>query len=292
MVVQATQILILGLLLGGVYALMAAGLTLVFGVMHIVNLAHAAFVFVGAYVAYLAFSILGLDPFVSLLITTPVLFLLGIGVYRLLFPRLEGTHRFTEATVLLTFAVALIIEGVLAWTFTGIYRTTTPAYATDAFIAGPFYIPTAQLYATLVSVVLLAALWGLLYFTRTGYAIRATMQNRTAAQIVGVNVRRTSTVAFGVGLALAGASGSLLSFLFTFYPSGHWQWIALLLSLIVLGGLGSLRGSLIGALVLSVAAAFVSDRFGPTWSPMTFFLALFLVLLVRPQGLFGKPVEV
>lgn len=290
--VQAVQVLILGLLLGGVYALMASGLTLVFGVMHIVNLAHAAFVFVGAYIAYLAFATFGLDPLLSLAVTMPALFLIGAGVYRFLFPRLEGTHRFTEATVLLTFAVALIIEGVLAWTFTGIYRTTTPEYATDAFLLGPFYLPTAQLYATLASLVLLAALWAFLYFTRMGHAVRATMQNRTAAQIVGVNVRRTSTIAFGIGLALAGASGSLLSFLFTFYPSGHWQWIALLLSLIVLGGLGSLRGALIGALLLAVAAAFVSDRFGPTWSPMTFFLALFLVMLVRPQGLFGKPLEV
>jgi branched-chain amino acid transport system permease protein len=287
----AVQVLILGLLLGGVYALMASGLTLVFGVMHIVNLAHAIFIFTGAYLAYLVFSWFGMDPFVSLVVTMPALFVIGALLYRLLFPRLEGTQRFTEATVLLTFAVALIFEGILAWTFSGIYRTTTPAYASDAFIVGPLFIPTGQLYASLISLVLLAALWGLLYFTRIGYAIRATMQNREAAQIVGVNVRRTSTIAFGVGLALAGASGSLLSFLFTFFPSGHWQWIALLLSLIVLGGLGSLRGALIGALVLAVAAAFVSDWFGPTWAPMTFFAALFGVLLVRPQGLFGKPME-
>jgi branched-chain amino acid transport system permease protein len=291
-VTQAVQVLILGLTLGGVYALMASGLTLVFGVMRIVNLAHAAFVFVGAYLAYLAFSGFGLDPFLSLLITMPVLFALGAGVYRLLFPRLEGTARFTEATVLLTFAVALIIEGVLAWTFTGTYRTTTPAYATDAFVLGPFFVPAAQFFASLVSLVLIAALWAFLYFTRLGYAVRATMQNRMAAQIVGVNVRRASTVAFGIGLALAGASGSLLSFLFTFFPSGHWQWIALLLSLIVLGGLGSLRGALVGALLLAVVSAFVSDQFGSTWSPMTFFLALFAVLLVRPHGLFGKPMEV
>jgi branched-chain amino acid transport system permease protein len=289
---QAVQVLILGALLGGVFALMASGLTLIFGVMHIVNLAHAAFVFVGAYIAYLAFTNLGLDPFLSLFITMPALFVIGAGTYRLLFPRLEGTQRFTEATVLLTFAVALIIEGVLAWVFTGIYRTTRPGYTTDAVISGPFYIPTAQLYASLVSLVLIVALWAFLYFTRMGYAVRATMQNRTAAQIVGVDVRRTSTVAFGIGLALAGASGSMLSFLFTFYPSGHWQWIAVLLSLIVLGGLGSLRGALLGALLLAIISAFVSDRFGSTWQPMTFFLALFLVLLVRPHGLFGKPMEV
>lgn len=289
--IQAVQVLILGLLLGGVYALMASGLTLVFGVMHIVNLAHAIFIFIGAYIAWLAFSQFGLDPVVSLVITMPALFVLGAVLYRLLFPRLEGTQRFTEATVLLTFAVALVFEGLLAWLFTGVYRSTSPSYGTDAFIVGPLFIPKGQLFASLVSLALVAALWAFLYFTRTGYAVRATMQNRTAAQIVGVNVRRTSTIAFGIGLALAGASGSLLSFLFTFFPSGHWQWIALLLALIVLGGLGSLGGALVGALALSVISAFVSDRLGPTWSPMTFYLALFVVVLARPQGLFGKPLE-
>lgn len=290
--IDAVQVLILGLLLGGVYALMASGLTLIFGVMRIVNLAHAVFIFVSAYVAYGVFQLLGLDPFLSLVITMPGMFLLGVGIYRLLFPRLEGSPRFTESTVLLTFAIALIIEGTLAWLFTGIYRVTTPSYGTGSFLIGDLFVPKGQLYATLVSAALLTALWAFLYLTRTGYAVRATMQNRTAAQIVGVNVRRTSMIAFGVGLSLAGASGSLLSFLFTFFPSGHWQWIAILLSLIVLGGLGSLRGALVGALALAVAGAFASSWFGPTWSPMTFFLALFLILLVRPQGLFGKPMEV
>ncbi|MPZ88921.1 MAG: branched-chain amino acid ABC transporter permease [Nitriliruptorales bacterium] len=285
------QIVILGLLLGGVYALMASGLTLVFGVMRIVNLAHGVLIFLGAYLAYFAFTLFGIDPFLSILITMPVMFLFGMLLYRLLFPRIEGSPRFTEGTVLLTFALALITEGVLAFIFTGIYRSTNPSYTTDAFLLGPFFVPKAQLYASGVSVLLLALLWGFLYFTRTGYAVRATMQNRTAAQIVGVNVRRISTLSFGIGLALAGASGSLLSLLFTFFPSGHWAWIALLISLVVLGGLGSLRGALVGALGLSVASAFMSAWFGPTWSPMTFYLALFLILLVRPQGLFGKPME-
>jgi len=113
-----------------------------------------------------------------------------------------------------------------------------------------------------------------------------------AAQIVGVNTERISTLAFGIGMALAGASGSLMSFLFTFFPAQHWQWIAILLGLIVLGGMGSLIGALTAALLLAVAAAYVSHFFGPTWSPITFFLALFLILLIRPQGLFGKKMEV
>lgn len=288
---EALQLLVLGVTLGGVYALMASGLTLVFGVMHIVNLAHAVFIFLGSYLTYFSFTLLKIDPFVSLLLTMPIMFGIGVGLYRLLFPRLEGSHRFVQATVLLTFALALVVEGILAFLFTNIYRTTTPSYATEAFLVGPYYIPAAQLYGAGVSIVLLGLLWAFLYLTRVGGAIRATMQNRTAAQIVGVNVRRTSGIAFGVGLAMAGASGALVSFLFTFFPSGHWQWIALLLSVIVLGGLGSLKGALVGAFLLGIASVYVGDWFGSTWQPMTFYLALFLILLVRPQGLFGRPLE-
>jgi branched-chain amino acid transport system permease protein len=156
---------------------------------------------------------------------------------------------------------------------------------------GDLFIPTSQLYASLVSFVLLIGLWAVLRLTKTGTAIRATMQNRAAAQIVGVNVRRTSALAFGMGMSLAGAAGSLLSFMFPFFPARHWQWIALLLALIVLGGMGSVKGAVIGALLLAVASAIVTAQIGPTWSPITFYLTLFLILLVRPQGLFGAKVR-
>lgn len=285
------QIFILGLVLGGVYALMATGLTLIFGVMNIINLAHAAFIILAAYLSYWAFQLFHVDPIVSLLITMPAMFLLGVVIYRLLFPRIADSPRYAEMTVLLSFGLALVTEGVMGYLFTGIYRSSTPAYATEAILFGPFYIPKGQLYGTLVSLVLLVLLWAFLQFTRTGYAIRATMQNRTAAQIVGVNVNRVSTLAFGIGMAFAGASGSLMSFLFTFFPGKHWQWIAILMSLIVLGGLGSLLGALVGAIALAVVAAYISNFMGPTWSPITFFLALFLILLIRPQGLFGKKLE-
>ncbi|HEX7099449.1 MAG TPA: branched-chain amino acid ABC transporter permease [Acidimicrobiia bacterium] len=282
------QTLILGVLLGGVYALMASGLTLLFGVMRIVNLAHGAFMVVAAYIAFFLFTELGVDPFVSLVVTMPTMFLIGVVVYRTLFPRLEGSDRYSEMTVLLTFGLALIIEGILGYVFTGIFRSTNPSYNTDAFLIGDLFIPKGQLYGSVASLVLILALWLFLNHTKTGYAITALTQNRTAAQIVGVNVLRTSTISFGIGMALAGAAGSLLSYLFTFFPGQHWQWIALLLSLIVLGGLGSLAGAVVGSLLLAVLAAFVSQWLGSTWSPLTFYLALFAILLVRPQGLFGE----
>lgn len=282
------QILILGLVLGGVYALMASGLTLLFGVMRIVNLAHGVFMVLAAYIAFFLFTELGIDPFISLVVTMPTMFAVGALVYRWLFPRLEGSDRYSEMTVLLTFGLALVIEGLLGRFFTGIFRSTSPTYATEAFLIGDLFIPRGQLYGSLTSLGLILALWLFLNFTKTGYAIQALTQNRTAAQIVGVNVQRVSTISFGIGMALAGAAGSLLSYLFTFFPGQHWQWIALLLSLIVLGGLGSLAGAIVGSLLLAVLSAFVSNWLGSTWSPMTFYLALFAILLVRPQGLFGE----
>jgi branched-chain amino acid transport system permease protein len=290
-VTQLVQVMILGATLGGVYAVMASGLTLIFGVMRIVNIAHAAFMMLAAYLAFWLFTRYAIDPIWSIVITMPVLFVLGMGVYKLLFTRIVDSHRYAEMTVLLTFALALVIEGVLGFVFTGVYRTTTPAYATDAITFGDYYLPTGQFYATILSLVLLGILVVFLRFTRTGRAIRATMQNRAAAQLVGVNVGRISTLTFGIGIALAGASGSLMSFLFSFFPSKHWQLIGSLLALIVLGGMGSLAGAVVGAMLLSITAAVVSDHFGPTWSPATFYLALFVILMVRPQGLFGKKAE-
>ena len=288
---QWVQVLVLGLLLGSVYAMMASGLTLLFGVMKVVNLAHAAFLLVASYVTYVLFENLALDPMVSLLVTMPLMFGLGVVLYLLLFPRLEDSPRYVEMTVLLTFGLALIVEGMLTFTFTGIFRSVRPEYASSAVRFGGLFMPTSQLYASVISFALLIGRWLVLRFSKTGTAIRATMQNRSAAQIVGVNVRRVSALAFGIGMALAGAAGSLLSFMFPFFPARHWQWIALLLALIVLGGMGSIKGAVIGALLLAVASSFVTVLAGPTWSPITFYLTLFLILLIRPQGLFGAKVR-
>jgi branched-chain amino acid transport system permease protein len=289
--IQVLQIIILGIALGGVYALMSSGMTLIFGVMRIVNLAHSAFIIMAAYLAFWLFKAINLDPLLSILITMPVMFLVGMAYYKILFSPRADNPRFADITVLITFATALVIEGVLAYIFTGIYRTTTPDYAKTSFIFGPFFIPQSQLYALIISILLIGGLWLFLRYTRIGNAIRATMQNRNAAQVVGVNVSWISTLSFGIGLAMAGAAGSLLSFIFTFYPAKHVAWIGMIMCLVVLGGMGSLVGALVSSFLLATAASFVSFYLGATWSPITFYLALFLILLFRPQGLFGRKVE-
>lgn len=282
------QVTILGVLLGGIYALMATGLTMLYGVMRVINLAHGAFLIVGAYIAFVLFRDLGVDPLVSMAVTGPTLLVVGALLYDVLFKRIADNPRFTEMTVLLTFGLALAIEGVLGSIFSNIFHSTRPSYATGTIDLGSAFIPTGQLYGFAASAVALGLLWGFLYYTRPGYAIRATMMDRAAAQIVGVDVDRVSRLAFGIGVGLAGVAGSLLSYLFSFFPGSHLSWIGLLLSLIVVGGLGSLSGALVAAVALSVIASFATEGLGPEWSTLTFYVLLFAILLVRPQGLFGK----
>ena len=285
------QILILGIALGGVYALMGAGLSLVFGVMRIVNLAHPSLIMMGAYVAYWAFKLYGIDPLVILPVAMIILAVTGVLLYKLVFEREAKSATYSEMTVLLTFALAMIFEGGLATAFTNTQRVTSPEYATDAIFLGDIFIPLGQLYAGIVSLILIGGLALFLKYSRFGYAIRATTQNREAAQLLGVNVNLVGLVSFAIGLALAGAAGSLVSFVFSFFPSKHWEWIAVLMSLVVLGGMGSILGTVVAAYLLSIVAAFVGFFFGATWYSLTFFLALFVVLLVRPQGLFGEKPE-
>lgn len=286
------QILILGLALGGVIALMGSGLSLVFGVMRIVNLAHPAMIIVGAYITYWAYRAWGIDPLLMMPIAAIATAGLGLIIYKLMFEKEAKSAKYSEMTVLLTFALAMMIEGGLGGFFTNTQRATSPDYATESFFLADVFIPKGQLYAAVASLVIIGALSLFLKYSRLGYAIRATTQNRDAAELLGVNVKFICALSFAIGIGLAGAAGSLVSFVFSFFPAKQWEWIAMLMSVVVLGGMGSILGTVVGALILSVVAAFVGTWIGATWSTMTFFLALFVILLVRPQGLFGERPEI
>lgn len=288
---QIIQTLILGLALGGVFALMGSGLSLVFGVMRIVNLAHPSLIIAGAYVAYWGFRLWGIDPLVMLPVAVIILAGIGVLLYKLVFEKEAKSAKYSEMTVLLTFATAMIVEGALGGMFTNTQRVTSPDYATDAIFIGNVFIPSGQFYAGIISLVIIGALALFLKYSRFGNAIRATTQNRDAAELLGVNVNFVGIMSFAIGIGLAGAAGALVSFVFSFFPAKHWEWIAVLMSLVVLGGMGSILGTVLAAFILSVIAAFVGAYLGSTWSTMTFFLALFLILLVRPQGLFGEKPE-
>lgn len=280
---------VLGVLTGGVYALMASGLTLIFGVMRIINVGHGALVVLGAYLSFAASRSLGMDPFLTLVITMPVMFLLGL-VIQTVFIRPLKTDR-EALSVLVTYALALGIEGLLGYLFTANYRQLRAWYDTASFPVGSFRITYVYVFGFVLCLAILGAMFLVLYRTTLGASIRATMLNRTAAQLIGIDVDRVSAIAFGIGMATAAAGGVVFGITNAFNPGSHYDLISRLLTIIVLGGLGSLRGAIIAALIMLVSEDITSVVVSPVWASFTFFIILVGVLLVRPQGLYGVRVR-
>jgi branched-chain amino acid transport system permease protein len=276
---------VLGILTGGVYALMASGLTLIFGVMRIINVGHGALVILGAYLSFAFFRSWHLDPLVTLLITMPLMFALGV-VLQIVFIRPLKTDR-EALSVLVTYALALGIEGVLGFTFTSNYVQLRAWYETASFAVFGFHITYVYVFGFLLCLAILGVLFLVLYRTSFGGALRATMLNRTAAQLIGVDVDRVSAIAFGIGVATAAAGGVVFGITNSFNPGSHYDLISRLLTIIVLGGLGSLRGAIIAALVMLVTEDITAVVISPVWATFVFFVILVVVLIFRPQGLFG-----
>lgn len=279
------QTIILGLLIGGVYALMASGLTLVFGVMNVINVAHGAFLVLSALLTWELWKTIGIDPLVAAVVTTPAMFVLGYVVYKLLLHRLRDSP--PSMTVLLTFGLALVIEGVMGLVTRNIFRSVTPSYFNASFELGPFFLPKTQVYGALAAMAVMALLYVGLTRTWAGRAIRASSQNLPAAQLVGISATSVAALTFSVGAATAGVGGSLLAVMFAFFPASHYLWISRLLGIIVLGGMGSLPGAVAGALLLGVAETLTATYISLRWAVVVFYLVIMFVLLLRPQGLFG-----
>lgn len=280
------QACLLGILIGGVYALMASGLTLVFGVMRVINVAQGAMVILGAYLSYTLFTRFHIDPFLSILLIAPVLFALGVGVHQLFIRSLRADAR-EEMSLLVTWATALAVEGILAVTYSTNYRSTIPSYAQSSWHIGGFQVAEVRVLGFAMSVVILAGLYVLLARTRFGRSVRATVQNPTSAKLLGVNPDRVSALGFGIGLATAAAAGAVFGMIYPFHPGSHYDLISRLLSIVVLGGLGSLSGAIVASLILGVSESVVAVMISPVWASFVFFVVLIVILLFRPQGLFG-----
>lgn len=280
------QSLILGLLLGGLYALLAAGLTLYFGVMRVVMIAHSAFLILAAYLAWFFTTQTGLDPLLSLIITVPLFFAAGYGMQRALLSRLRPAT-LTMMSVLLTFAIALVIEGGLGYLFSGTQRRIQLGYSSASLELWGARIAVVKLVAFGLAAVSLLALYLLLKKTRFGQALRATIQHREAAQLLGIDTDRIAGFGFGLGLATAAVGGTALALDATIYPSLHWHWIGPLMAIIVIGGLGSIPGAAVAAMLLGVTQSLLQIPMGTTWAQTVFYLALFATLMFRPQGFFG-----
>jgi branched-chain amino acid transport system permease protein len=264
------QAIILGVLTGGVYALMASGQTLIFGVMKVVNLAQGAFVILAAYLTYSLFTAFGIDPFLSILITTPAMFAVGVGVHWLVLRPLR--HEDVSQLSLL---------------YATTYRSVRPGYENISWTIAGYQFSAVRVAAFVLSMLMLAALYLVLERTRLGMAIRAVVQNPTSARLLGVESAKVAALGFGLGAATAAAAGSVYGLLYPFNSGSHYDLISRLLTIVVLGGLGSVGGAVVAAMIMGVASAVVAAVASPIWSDFTFFVVLLAVLLIRPRGIFG-----
>jgi branched-chain amino acid transport system permease protein len=281
------QGLIDGVLTGAVYALMAAGLTLIFGVMDIINIAQGIFVVLAAYLSYVLAAHFGVDLFVGILITMPALFLVGIAVDWAFIRRLPVRDR-TTMSILVTYAVAIVIEGVLTVIFGVNYVQLHAWYVIRSIHLLGFYLPYIYVFGCGMAVVLMGAIYLMLYRTRFGRSIRASLQNRPAARLIGINVDRVATLTFGIGVAVTAAGGMVFGATTAFNPNSGYDLISRLLAIVILGGLGSMAGAMMAAVSMLVVEDVVASVWSPLWSEVVFFAALVVVLTLRPQGLFGR----
>ena len=280
------QAIVDGILVGGVYALMAVGLTLIFGVLDIINIAQGVMVILGAYLSYELAARLNLDLFLGLLITVPAMFVIGVVIQWAFIRPLRGRER-TSMTLLVSYAVALIIEGILYQTFGADDRQLSAWYVTSSVHVFGFYLPYIYLFGFALAVVLVAALYVLLYRTGFGRSVRATMQDETAARLVGINISRVAAITFGIGVAVTAAGGMVYGATNSFNPNSGYDLISRLLAIIILGGLGSIGGALVAS-VFMITLESVVDIWQPEWAIVVFYAALVLVLLIRPTGFFGR----
>jgi branched-chain amino acid transport system permease protein len=283
---EILQAIAAGILGGGVYALMAAGLTLIFGVLDIINVAQGIMVVLGAYLSYVLFQHLHIDPLVGLVVTVPAMFVLGVVIYWLFIRPLRGTER-TSMTLLASFAVALIIEGVLYWRFGSNYVSLRTSYTSSSVHVLGFYLADIYLIGFGLAVAAIAVLYLILYRTTFGRAVRATMQNQTAARLVGIDVTKVAAVTFGIGTAVTAIGGMVFGSISSFTPNSGYDLISRLLAIVILAGMGSIGGALAAAVLMTTAEALV-DIWQPDWAVAVFYLAMVIILTVRPAGLFGR----
>jgi branched-chain amino acid transport system permease protein len=284
------QQFLLGLLIGGLYGLAAAGLSLVFGVLKVLNVAHGELIMLGGYGAFWLFALLGIDPFASLLLVVPLCLLLGIALYWALFGFVVLADEETRVknSLLIGFGLALALHALAVRLWTADERSITTPYAGAVLTVGDLAIPVVRLLSLVVAFTLIGGLHLLLRHWRWGQAIRATADDWQAALLTGIDVRRAYLMAFAIGTGLAGAAGTLVSVGYSISPSIGLEWTLKALIVVVLAGLGSVIGTFVGGLVLGVAEAASAVAFGGPYREVVGLVIFVVILVLRPRGLFGR----
>src|SRR5947207_8660834 len=280
------QSILSGILIGGIYALIGIGLTLIFGVMRIINFAQGELVMVGMYVTFFLFRGFGIDPFASVVLTMPALFVLGAILQSTLINRV--LNALPQNQILLTIGIGLVLSNTAMMLFTSDYRILSTSYSSSSVALGGIHLSTPLLYCFLITGVITAALYWFLVKTDTGHAIRATAQDRDAAQLMGVNVRNMGVLAFGLGAALAGAAGALVAPIYYIYPQVGGAFTLKAFVVVVLGGMGSIIGATLGGVLIGVAESVSATYIGSGWKDLCVYVIFLLVLLLKPSGLLGK----
>jgi branched-chain amino acid transport system permease protein len=284
---DVANLFVSALLLAGVYAAMSVGMTIIYGVMKIVNLAHAGFLMLGAYFVFELYTRFSIDPLLGILLAFPVFFLIGMGIHWLMIRRIPRSDQPTLASLLLLFGLWLVLQnlGYLIWGSSD--RAILTPRTLSTFQLGPIVIPAVRLIVFGVAVASLIALEFVLHRTWFGRAVRALMQNSDAGRLAGVNVERTARVSFGVGIAFAGAAGGLLAMLYPFTPDFGGSFLLRAFVIIVLGGLESFAGVAIGSVILALVETFSILAIPAGYQPAIAFSLLVLALVVLPEGIAG-----
>ena len=280
------QSLISGVLIGGVYALIGIGLTIIFGVMRVINFAHGDILMLGMYLTYNLFTKLGIDPYVSVLICIPVMFLYGGLLQKIFINRMLGA--LPQNQILLTIGLGLIMSNTIMLVYTSDYKILTTSYSSSSFSLAGISISEPLAISFLITAAITALLYWFLMMTDTGQAIRATAQDREAAQLMGINVRWMSILAFGMGSALAATAGALISPTYYIFPQVGGTFTLKAFVITVLGGMGSIVGATLGGIIIGVAESLGAVYISSGWKDVVVYVLFILVLLFKPSGLMGK----
>jgi branched-chain amino acid transport system permease protein len=280
------QIAANGLVLGGLYACIAVGFSLVWGVLNVINILHGSFIVLGSYVALYAYTYLGIHPFASIVIAGAALYCLGYVLQAGIINRVVAAP--VLMTLTLTFGLDLVLNNGMLVAFTADYQAVNLAHPLGVLALGPIFLPGDRVAAMALALLLTVLLWRLLRDSRIGRAIVAVRMDREAAALMGVDVRRINAVTFAIGACMAGAAGALLSIIFPISPLNGPLFLGKAFVVCVLGGLGSVPGAMVGGLVLGVLESFCGYWFGPERAVTLSFALLLVLLFVRPSGLMGR----
>ena len=280
--------IVAGLLLGGFYAAVTSGITLSFGILDIVNIAHPAFIILGSYIAYIVNQNFGIDPILTCIVMLPAFYLLGAAVYQVYYVSFEKRGQEALRGLAFFFGLLFITEVVLIMVFGVDYRYVDASYIGPTWNIGFVALPLRMLVPCLVSLVLIAALQLWLTRTFTGRAVMAVAQDQQALQLMGADPIRIKRIAFGISIATAALAGALLIIIQPVEPSVGREYIGRVFAICVLGGMGSLPGTVIAAMLLGVVESMTATFYGPSWAPAVAFGFLLVTLAVRPAGLAGR----